>query len=392
MDGKNMHFCFEAKDKQGKHVYVIYTAKLSERWTKSDSPLHFTKEVVITNGVPSMGCGVFNSKLVLAGGSVKSKQYEYNVKYRGVITCDLTTKQVSTSEIPPMPGGKVRPLVFQLDNKLFALDTSKNPDQNAGAFEVYYPERQRWHQLRIDYYHSVGHLADPQSKGLSFYSWFVFGHCVCLSLPKDSATFLYQAKNMYRYFQHIDTEPLPFPGMAITYCQTDFQENVVLITFSKGGLVEGRLLRFPFYKFYDKPAVQILDTKIYSQHDGDLTGCFTHFGNGTFCLTAFDNVDIYVHMFKISRRKCRKGEDLNIRLIDRSMHRYKYTDFSEAGHTSFSFAGCFSPSPPAGWSKENTEAKIYSSRFPLDEFNEETDDIPNTLCAYEMIEEFADDN
>lgn len=135
-----MHFCFEAKDNQGKHVYVIYTAKLSDLWTKSDSPPHFTKEVVITTGVPSMGCGVFNSKLVLAGGSVKSQQHGYNVKHKGVITYDLTTKQLSNSEIPLMPGGKLRPLVFQLDNKLYVLDTSKNPDQHVGSFEVYYPK------------------------------------------------------------------------------------------------------------------------------------------------------------------------------------------------------------------------------------------------------------
>ncbi|KAK1400007.1 hypothetical protein POM88_009870 [Heracleum sosnowskyi] len=294
-----------------------------------------------------MGCGVFDSKLVLAGGSVKSQQHGYNVKAKWVITYDLTTKQLSDTEIPTMPGGKLRPLVFQLDNKLYVLDTSKNSDPNVGAFEVYYPKQRRWHQLLdLNYYHygplSAGQLDDPQSKGISFFSWFVFGFCVCLSLSKDNVVYIYYAKNKKRYFYDISGATLPFPGMAITYCQHDFQEDVVLITFSKGGLVEGRRLRFPFFKLYDKPPVEILDTKIYSQHDGDLTGCFTEFGNGNFCLTAFDNVDIYVHKFKISRRKCKNVEDLKIRLLDHSMHKYKYTDFSEAGHTSFSFVGGFS--------------------------------------------------
>ncbi|KAK1399970.1 hypothetical protein POM88_009833 [Heracleum sosnowskyi] len=295
-----------------------------------------------------------------------------------------------------MPGGKLRPLLFQLDNKLYALDTSRNPDENVGSFEVYYPKQHRWHQLhRLNYHrygpHSAGQLADPQSKGISFFSWFVFGFCVCLSLPKGRLSYLHHAKNKNRYFRCLGRGSLPFPGMGITYCQHDFQEDVVLITFSKGGLVEGRRLRFPFYKFHDEPAVEILDTKIYSQHDGDLTGCFTEFGNGNFCVTAFDNVDIYVHRFKISRRKCKNGEDLNIRLIDRSMHRYKYTDFSEAGHTSFSFVGCFSQSPSsAGWSKENTEEKIYSYWFSRGELDEEEDDVPGTECDYGMVEEFVD--
>ncbi|KAK1395288.1 hypothetical protein POM88_014344 [Heracleum sosnowskyi] len=251
-------------------------------------------------------------------------------------------------------------LVFQLDNKLYALDTSRNPDEYVGSFEVYYPKQHRWHQLhQLNYHHygphSAGQLADPQSKGISFFSWFVFGFCVCLSLPKDNEVYIYYAKNKKRYFYNIGGATLPFPGMAITYCQRDFQE--------------GGLSRFPFFKLYDKPPVEILDTKIYSQHDGDLTGCFTDFGNGIFCLTAFDNVDIYVHRLRtFSRRKCKNVEDLKIRLIDYSMHRYKYTDFSEAGHTSFSFVGCFSHG----------------------ELDEEEDDVPGTECDYGMVEEFVD--
>lgn len=385
MGDKNIHFCFEAKDDQGKPVYLIYTSTLRD--LRSDSPPHFTTETVITCGVPSMGCGLFGSKLVLAGGSVEyveSDYYKSHMKQKGVITYDITTRQLSHSDIPQMGGGKLSPLLFQLHNKLFALDTADDPNHKLGSFEVYFPKQQRWHRLKLTYFptgkYSAGKLADPGSKGISFFSWFTFGSTVFLSLPKDNALYVHYANYIYKGFRLIDTTPLPFPGMAITYSQHEF-DDVVLISFSKGGLVEGRRLRFPF--IFDGIPVKILDTKTHSHHVGDLNGWFADFGYGTFCLTAFDNVDIYVHVFKISRRKCKEGEDLNIRLLDHSMHRFKYTDFSEAGHTSFSFAGCFAPSPQSGGSKESIEAKVYSSWIRRSSFVEEEDDVPDTECSHD---------
>ncbi|KAL6523161.1 hypothetical protein OROHE_016456 [Orobanche hederae] len=379
MDDKNIHFCFEAKDYQDKPVYLIYTSTLGD--LKSELPPHFTKQVVITCGVPSMGCGLFGSKLVLAGGSVKSEEdHSLYVKHKGVITYDLTTQQLSDSDIPKMRGGKLRPLFFQLNNRLYALDTARNSNSYHGSFELYYPNQRRWRSLRLCI-NPVATIPDPGTKGISFFSWFAFGSTVSLSLPKGprNLSYIHHSKFRYKSFQPIDNEPLPFPGMAITYCQHDF-EDVVVISFSKGGLVEGRLLR-PNFCFHGKPVI-ILDTKTYSHHVGDLNGWFAHFGNGTFCLTAFDSVNIYVHVFKISRRhKCKEGEDLNIRLIHHSMHSFKYTDFSGVGHTSFSFAGCFAPSPPSSGSKESTEAKIYNSWFQRFNFSYEEDDVPGTECS-----------
>ncbi|KAK1364667.1 hypothetical protein POM88_040228 [Heracleum sosnowskyi] len=379
MDNQKIHFCLEAKDDEGKAVYVIYTSTLGD--FKSDFPPHLTQQVVISCGVPSMGCGLFGSKLVLAGGWVQLRDAGFFDKHKGLITYDLTTQQLSHSHFPNMCEGKLRPLLFQLNNKLHALDTGTNKDEYLTSFEVYYPNQQRWHPLKLVLYlgdeYSSGKFADPRSRGISFFSWFAFGSTFCLSLPKN-LSYIYHSRLRGRRVHAIDTEPLPFHGMGITYCQHDFKD-VVVISLSQGGLVEGRRL-LPTFCFSGEPPVKILDTKTYSHHVGDLNGCFAHFGDGNFCLTAFDNVNIYVHMFKISRLKNKIGENLKIQLIDYRMKRFKYTDFSGDGYTSFSFAGCFAPSPSGG-SKETTEANIYNSWFECDKFFDEEDDVPGTECS-----------
>ncbi|KAL8128369.1 uncharacterized protein LOC141721625 [Apium graveolens] len=382
MEDRRLLVCLEAKDDQDAPVYLIYSTPLLDLLAESESPPHFTIEAVISGGVQSMGCGLFGSKIVLAGGFVKDEDGE-DEKYKGVITYDRNTKHLSLQDedVLSMRGGKVKPLVFQLNNKLYVLDTSRNPHWR--SFEVYYPNQKHWHRLDLDaftYGHLVGKFAE--SDGLGFFSWFVFGHCLCLSLPKDMLSYVHYAKTEYKRFKPCYRTPLPFPGMAITYCQHGF-DDVVLITFSKKGVIEGRRLCISYYKYQtlSEKTVPIWDTKTYSKHDGDLTGWFAEFGNGTFCLTAFDDVNIFVYMFKISRRKCTKDEDLNLKVLKKVMHRYKYTDFREEGCTCFSFGGCFVPSP-TGWSKESAEAKLYGPHFRAVNQEEEDDVAPYTKCVH----------
>lgn len=380
-----MYICIKAKTSTDKHVYLIYSVNVKD--FSGDSPPIFTKEAVI-EGVPSMGCGIFGSKIVLAGGLVQGKDGEDEEKYKGLITFDITSQQASGEheDVSMMHGAKATPLVFQLNNKLYTLDTIGHLHRR--SFEAYYTNQKHWHRLDDPYSSCPNYTLYEASfsEGISRFSWFVVGHCLCISLPGDELTYYHHAKHRLKMFHCWLFEPLPFHGMATTYYHHDFKD-VVLISFSKG-IVEGR--RFLFSSRYLEKPIPIFDTKTYSQQDEDMSGCFVDFGCGNYCLTTFDNVNIYVYMFKISRRKTKKDGTLNLKRWHVKMHKYSYTDLYEADYTGFRFAGCFAQQPrgQTGWSKEIVEADLYNLNSPLDEDEEEEDDVaPYTTCRHDSESE-----
>lgn len=111
---KKLYLCFEATDvKTTEAVYSIYSANVSDLicddYVTNPSP-KFTFEASITTGFTSMGCGLFDSKIVLAGGfSGVGQERKYN---RGLITYDTVSKKFSAEDFPDMCGRKVRPLVL----------------------------------------------------------------------------------------------------------------------------------------------------------------------------------------------------------------------------------------------------------------------------------------
>lgn len=94
---------------------MIYSAKLSDLQDKNVP--NFNLETVM-KGLDSMGCGIFDSKMVVAGGYL-SRQEKKKKLGQGIITYDIKTKVVSHKEIPPMQGLKVRPLVMELSSLSF---------------------------------------------------------------------------------------------------------------------------------------------------------------------------------------------------------------------------------------------------------------------------------
>ncbi|KAK1369714.1 hypothetical protein POM88_035806 [Heracleum sosnowskyi] len=353
-------------------------------------PLSFTREADIV-GVPFMGCGAFGTKLVLAGGLLQLDKALYQKdhpvhqthkqvyeKNKGVITYDIITKEVSTTDIPNMRGGKIKPLVFQVNKRLYVLDT--NGDLSSRSFEVYYPKQKQWHQIVHPYFHRSSPYIVPSlsfQKQLQHFSWFVFGDCICISLPKSKLTYLHHTKYMLKTFKACFSAPLPFDGMAITYYHPDFEDSV-LISFCKG-LIEGRRLGISFYSSYKEP-VLIYDTKTH----GDMSGFFTGFGKGRFCLTTFDNAKIHFYTFKIVRGKNENDDKLNLKLKKLTVQKF------DLGHSnlnivdlvpSFSFAGCF-PLLQAVRRKTNVEAALYSHKFPLCKEEFLDDDIVGKKCLH----------
>ncbi|KAL6511984.1 hypothetical protein OROGR_021581 [Orobanche gracilis] len=317
MDGTKLYFGFEATNIQQEHVYLIYSAEVSDLICKaSDSTPKFSMEVVIGGGFPSMGCGVFGSKIVLAGGLVVQGRTE--APNYGLITYDTASQHVSREDISPMCGRKLRPL------------------------------------------------------------------------PTDKYTRFHHARQFSKSFTPRFQGPLPFSGMATTLCQQGFSD-VVVISFSNG-CVEGRRvnIHMSVYGYSLGNPQLIFETEPY-EPNGELTSYFADCGDGRFCLTTFDNVNIHVYMFKIHRRKDKKDGTVNLYLISKIMHKYDLNNFSTGGNTSFSFLGCFAPAR-GDWNKQSEEAKRYHRYFPVFEYakkgrdisktkekNDDDDDIPLTV-------------
>lgn len=58
--------------------------------------------------------------------------------------------------------------------------------------------------------------------------------------------------------------------------------------------------RFPNIKIFGKPK-HIFNTDPYEQPDRELSVYFTECGDGVFCLTTFDNMNIHVYVFNFQR-------------------------------------------------------------------------------------------
>ncbi|KAL8123080.1 hypothetical protein AgCh_011170 [Apium graveolens] len=134
MEEAKLYTCFEAENDLGEHVYVIYSAKLSDLHDKKGGSKPVFNCQVVIKGLQSMGCGVFDSKIVLAGGIVTRGEDQ---RYRhGMITYDTQRRRVSYVDIPPMQGLKIRPIVFELCERLvhvYMFTIARLPDKANGA-------------------------------------------------------------------------------------------------------------------------------------------------------------------------------------------------------------------------------------------------------------------
>lgn len=335
MKTPRMYFCFEANHTEKEHAYLIYSVELNQ--LQSNSPPKFDLEKIII-GAPSMGCGMFGSRIVLAGGLLQDK-YGRDKKNKDIITYDINSKQLSTDEIPKMRGGKVKPLVFEMNSKLYVLDTSVAlPDR---SFEIYYPNQNQWHRLHNSHYSSPSLVALVSlSEGLSRFSWFTFGKCLCMSLPREQQTYLHHSKHSLKVFDSCFNKPLQFQGMAITYCQQDEFEDVVVISYSEG-LIQGHRLRLSYFDPCEKP-VLLLDTKEYFQHDKKMRGFFTNFGSGNFCFAAFEESNVTFYKFDIFRMRNGRNGRLKVKAYNIVVQRCSLTRFSVQENTKLTVAGCFS--------------------------------------------------
>ncbi|KAK1393706.1 hypothetical protein POM88_012768 [Heracleum sosnowskyi] len=347
-----VYFCFEATTNiQGQHVYSIYSTELNDLMRKGayKKPT-FTLERVIP-GFLNMGCGVFGSKIVLAGGHIQVGGLE--VHNHDLITYDMATKLVSRNDFPPMSQRKLRPLVIQLYNKLYVFDTSDYVVEN--SFQTYAPNE----NLPSPYLHPNSPYSWKGSfSGRTPFSWFACGKSICLTGPLENNSLVHHTDQYISDFFPCFKGLLPFRGMAITYYQQGFPD-VVVISFSHGR-VEGRRLSVASRYSLGDP-VLLFETDPFQQPDGEMSHYFADCGGGIFSLTTFDNATIHVYMFKILRHKDQADGSLDLDLVSLILHEFDFSSFSTDSFTSFCVLGCLVPSTTDGCDKQFEESVLYSS-------------------------------
>lgn len=357
-----MYTCIQARDHHWKHVYMIYSAKVSDLMCKeSDSKPNFILEKIIY-GSKYMGCGVYDSKIVFAGGISDAereknapKRSKYNLK---LITYDPVSKNESREDFPQMRGRKIRPLVFEICNRLYVLDTSSSA-YNWG-FEFLNPTGNFWDPLMDPYHNWFSGRKKRTVSGRTPYAWFVAGNVACISAHRDDHTYFHHAKSIGNGFLPKYMRTLPFRGMAITYFDPNFSDDVVLISFS-GANVEGRRLNLESSNCLGTPT-EIFKTDP-CKPDGELSIYFADCGDGVFCLTTFDKANMHVYTFEIHRLPpVVDSSTLNLHLERLEIHKYRFSEFNSGLNRSVSISGCFAL-PNVDRAKRIMEAQLYADLF-----------------------------
>ncbi|CAB4312540.1 unnamed protein product [Prunus armeniaca] len=137
-DDKSLYLCFAEHRVDGYFTYAIkaigLSALSSSLWSGCSLKL---RQVAYTSGedLPrNMGCGVFGSKILLAGGTigvydpvVATQEGRYNPKLGGFVPCPCTeihvfeTRNQSLSPFGSFIEGKAKPLLVEVEGKLYAL-------------------------------------------------------------------------------------------------------------------------------------------------------------------------------------------------------------------------------------------------------------------------------
>lgn len=342
-----LHICFEAQKsdyKQGQdHTYLVYSVNISDEQTGEPK---FTKQAQIT-GPPSMGCGLSRSQIVLAGG------VSDGIKKKDIITFDMNTKMTSTNTFPPTKRGKLKPLVFELHNRLYVFDTGSHI--NKRSFEFLSNKRKLWHRVNNPFAEHT-ELSDYVSPDICLdYSFLAIGNTAYISSPRGRIGFLHHSNHSYKSW-YPGLPKLPFPGVATFHYQPDYPDLLV-ITF-KNGLVEAR----EFRSTIEPDITEVLFAVDPSWRSvGPMTGYFANFGDGSFCLTAFDSLCFCVYKFKILRTG--KDDDQLWDCIISYKGRFSFDQFEDNGWRISSVLGCF---PPDQNYKANllAEKLVYSYWIP----------------------------
>lgn len=428
MDETKLYVCLEAKQAQGegqqqKHVYLICSLTFNDLASTLTDPPTLTTEAFF-EGYPSMGCGFYDSKIVFAGGQLpqeeetdlenedifeQSNNYGSQVQleqetdlvyedivdqsnhdgpqvqlvegtnsenedivdqsnHNGLMIFDLNSRRLSSDSFPSMLRGKLKPLVFQLHDKLYVMDTVSG--YRDGSFEYFYPINGEWNLLRQPSYDAYKDELDCQRD--RNYPCLVFGNAVHLSvsIDDDNFIFIHHPNLTYKSWfpAHVlrPGNPLLFSGVA-TFCHHGDANDFLIISFSN------RVVRVHLFDLtgHSLPASKDLFSLPSSSEfveDEQVSGYFADFGDGIFSLTASDSARIYVFTFQILG----PDDPMMFQLLSHYEYRFDALSF---GVDIISVVGCFAPYQ--NFSAIKHAEKALQKRYS--KLAQRSEDVPDTF-------------
>ncbi|KAK1390489.1 hypothetical protein POM88_018667 [Heracleum sosnowskyi] len=335
------YICLEAVDSRRRHMYIIYSIHETLLCTKQTYPPTMKQEAVIF-GYPSMGCGTCDSKIIFAGGQRPLDRDRHN----NCIAFDMTDNSVNNEPFIPMDKGKFKPLVFQLNKRLYVCGSeysfkSRN-DADFLSIEFYSPAmRTRWRTVS-----NIFKWPRGSNDFLANYACLVFGNSCLMSVPYEDATYITHCNFLESVWVKHSDASLPFTGLAASYSQTGYTDFVMI--YFKEGVV--RVCKFDFSCIGDSKDLFTLKS-----NGENMRGYFADCGKGRFCLTAFDKSHVYVCTFVVTRVGI-PSDPLHMTHRILSSYNFHFDQFSIEGRKITSVVGCSVPTP-------NEEAKLFAEKL-----------------------------
>ncbi|XP_062001698.1 uncharacterized protein LOC133718839 [Rosa rugosa] len=166
---KSLYVCTADYDSKRRR-YVVYRIKLAELFERHASLQRLAElqsqpmDTIVTEPMLfprfHMGCGVFGSRIVFGGGCLPSSS---KLRHKGhlwfprcsrtelyVFEMDSTVDphpNIKPNMMPNFSSGKLQPMMFEFEGRLFALGTSMSNFCDSLAFEVFNPNENRWLRL-----------------------------------------------------------------------------------------------------------------------------------------------------------------------------------------------------------------------------------------------------
>ncbi|KAK1367810.1 hypothetical protein POM88_033902 [Heracleum sosnowskyi] len=249
---------------------------------------------------------------------------------------DLNSKQLSSDSFPSMLQGKLKPLIFQLQDKLYVMDTISGYFD--GSFEHFIPTNGEWNLLRQPCYDDLKYELNCQQD--RNYSCLLFGNAIYLSVSIDDCNFLFIHHPNLTYKSwfpaHVlrPRNPLLFSGVA-TFCHHDDANDFLIVSFSNR-VVRVHLFDVTGHSLPASKKLFSLPSSSNSVEDEHVSGYFADFGDSIFGLTASYSVGIYVYTFEIFG----PDDPMMFQLLSHYEYRFDVLSF---GVDIISVVGCFAP-------------------------------------------------
>ncbi|KAK1390490.1 hypothetical protein POM88_018668 [Heracleum sosnowskyi] len=330
--GIKLYICLEAEDSQQRHVYMICSIEGGWLATQQTSPPTINTEAVIY-GYPSMGFGVYESRIILAGGELPSDLHR---RHNDCITFDMTNNSISYEPFMLMNEGKYKPLVFQLDKWLYVCDSEYHIDKMNNSYNLSVEsispcQTMCWCPITS----SLFRRPLTSNDSLVNYSCLVFGNNCLMSVPYKDGARISNPSYLNHMWKFYSNASLPFTGVATFYSQDDFEDFVMI--YINNGVV--RVCQFNFFCFEDSQDLFTVDSHT---GGGEMHGYFVDYGKGCFCLTAYDKSYIYIYTFAITREGMQSGP---LKVTHRILSWYVFSidRFRTEGRRIATIVGCFSP-------------------------------------------------